>query len=96
MFWGSSRSTFHAAWFIFADMSTAEIIEELSKLSADERHEVRVKLAQMDGGEWMDADDPLSDADKALLEERIADMENHPDKSIPWEDAEARLVKRNP
>ena len=74
-------------------MSTAEIIEELSKLSRDERHEVRVKLAEMDGG-WLDADDPLSDADKALLEARLADMEAHPEKSIPWAEAEARLEKR--
>ena len=75
-------------------MSTVEIIEELSKLTRDERHEIRVKLAEMDGGGWLDEDDPLSDADKALLEARLADMEKHPEKSIPWAEAEARLKSR--
>lgn len=68
-------------------MSKAEILEELPKLTADERNEIRLKLAELDGDDWLDADDPLTDEEKALLEARLADIEQHPEKSIPWEDA---------
>ena len=74
-------------------MSTIEIIEELSKLSRDERHRIRVKLAEMDGG-WNDEDDPLSDSDKAVIEARLADAEQHPEHSIPWEKAKAQLKSK--
>jgi hypothetical protein len=76
-------------------MSTLEIIEKLPKLTRDERDEIRVKLAEMDGGSWLDADDPLSDADKELLETRLADLDEHPEKSIPWAEAEAQLKSRD-
>ncbi len=75
-------------------MSATEIINELPKLTKDERFEIRVKLAEMDSDGWLDEDDPLSAADKALLEARLEDMEKHPEKSIPWKEAEARLKAR--
>lgn len=74
-------------------MSTTEIIEELSKLSKDERHSIRVKLAEMDGG-WNDEDDPLRESDKAIIESRLADLNKHPEKAIPWEKAKALLNSR--
>jgi hypothetical protein len=75
-------------------MSKAEILAELPKLSKEERFEIRTKLAEMDADGWLDADDPLTDQEKALLEARLEDMEKHPEKSIPWKDAEARLKAR--
>ncbi len=75
-------------------MSKAEILEELPKLSKEERFEIRVKLAEMDGDGWLDADDPLTDEEKAMLEARLEEMEKHPEKSIPWKEAEARLKAR--
>ena len=81
------------AGYSFA-MSKAEILAEIPKLTKEERHEIRVKLAEMDSDGWLDEDDPLSDADKALLETRLEDMEKHPEKSIPWEEAEALLKAR--
>ena len=76
-------------------MSKFEILEELPKLTLADRDEIRLKLAELDGGDgWLDADDPLTDADKALIEARLADMEKHPEKSIPWVAAEARLKAR--
>ncbi len=75
-------------------MSKAEILAELPKLTKEERYEIRVRLAEMDSGGWLDADDPLTDEQKALLEARLEDMEKHPGKSIPWKDAEARLKAR--
>ena len=75
-------------------MSKAEILAEIPKLTKEERHEIRLKLAEMDSDGWLDEDDPLSDADKALIETRLENMEKHPEKSIPWEEAEARLKAR--
>jgi Putative addiction module component len=75
-------------------MSKAEILQELPRLTKEERKEIRLKLAELDPDEWLDKDDPLTDTEKALLEKRLEDMERHPEKSIPWTEAEARLKAR--
>lgn len=41
-------------------MSKTEILEELPKLTKQERHEIRLKLAELDGDEWIDDDEPLT------------------------------------
>jgi len=78
----------------YSPMTTAEILEELPKLTDDERQEIRRKLTELDVNEWLDTDDPLTDEEKALLEARLADIEAHPEKSIPWEEAKKRLEAR--
>ena len=75
-------------------MSKTEILEALHKLTSEERHEIRLKLAELDGDGWLDDDDPLTDEQKALLEARLADMEQYPEKSIPWEEAKRRIEAR--
>jgi hypothetical protein len=40
------------AGVVWLAMSKAEILSELPKLTKDERYEIRVKLAEMDGGGW--------------------------------------------
>lgn len=75
-------------------MSKAEILCEIPKLTAEERDEIRQKIDEIDAGPWLDADDPLTDEVKALLETRLVDMEKNPEKSVPWAEAEARLVAR--
>lgn len=75
-------------------MSKTETLEELPKLTSEERWEIRLKLAELDGDGWLDDDDPLTDEQKALLEARLADMEQHPEKSIPWEEAKRRIEER--
>ena len=78
-------------------MSKTEILEELPRLTPEDRYEIRMKLAELDGDRWLDDDDPLTDEQKAVLDVRLADMEAHPEKSIPWEEVrkslEARLTK---
>jgi hypothetical protein len=74
-------------------MSKTEILEELPNLTPEERKEIRLKLAELDG-EWLDSDDPLSDKEKALLEARLDALEKYPEKSIPWAEAEAQLKAR--
>jgi putative addiction module component (TIGR02574 family) len=75
-------------------MSKTEILAELPKLSADERFEIRVKLAELDGDRWLDDDDPLTDEQKALLDARLADLEQNPNASIPWDEARKRIEAR--
>jgi putative addiction module component (TIGR02574 family) len=48
----------------------------------------------MDSDGWLDEDDPLTDADKALLEERLAKYEKDPDAGRSWEEVEARIRAR--
>jgi putative addiction module component (TIGR02574 family) len=75
-------------------MSKAEILEQLLKLTPAERFEIRVKLAELDGERWLDDDDPLTDEQKALLEARLADMDQQPEASLPWDEARKRIESR--
>ncbi len=72
-------------------MSKAEILTELQKLTAAERQEIRLHLARLDGEQWLDADDPLTDAEKALLDARLAAYEKDPEAGSSWAEVEARI-----
>lgn len=75
-------------------MSKSEIVAELSRLTPAEREEIRLKLAELDGNDWLDEDDPLTAEEKALIESRLAAHEKNPEAAIPWEEFEARLKRR--
>lgn len=75
-------------------MSKTDILEELHKLTLEERHEIRLKLAELDGDGWLDDDDPLTQEQKALIESRIEAHEKNPEAAIPWEEVKARLNRR--
>jgi putative addiction module component (TIGR02574 family) len=75
-------------------MSKAEILEELSTLTKEERFEIRVRIAEMDNNGWLDEDDPLTDEEKALIEARIEAHEKDPASAIPWDEFDARLRRR--
>jgi putative addiction module component (TIGR02574 family) len=72
-------------------MSKAEILAELPRLSPSERQEIRLKLAQIDGEEWLDATEPLTGTEKALLDARLAAYEKDPDAGSSWEEVEGRI-----
>ncbi|MEI8310501.1 MAG: hypothetical protein WCH98_07090 [Verrucomicrobiota bacterium] len=73
-------------------MSTTEILNDLPKLTLKDREEIRHKLAKIDGDGWID--DQLSASDKALLQTRIAEHEQHPETAIPWEVFGTKLKQR--
>jgi putative addiction module component (TIGR02574 family) len=78
-------------------MSIAEILEELPRLKPEERHEVLERIYQIEKiseDEWLDADDPLTEAEKVLIDSRIAAHERNPEAAIPWEQFDARLKRR--
>ena len=74
-------------------MSKAEILEQLPKLTPEEREEIRMKLAELNREEWMD-DGELSAEEKRLLDQRLADYEKNPDAGSSWEEVEARIRTR--
>jgi len=75
-------------------MSTSEILAQLPKLTKRDREEIRLKLAEIDGDVWLDADDRLTDAEKAILEARLAACEKEPDAGSSWDEVEARIRAR--
>ncbi|HMJ64901.1 MAG TPA: addiction module protein [Candidatus Binatia bacterium] len=75
-------------------MSKAEILAELPKLTRQDRAEIRHKLTELDGDQWLDTDDPLTDAEKALLDARLAAYEKDPDAGSSWDEVEARIRAR--
>lgn len=77
-------------------MSKNEILEELSKLTKSERQEIRLRLTELDGEDWYDQDDPLTDAEKALLDARLAAYAKDPDAGSSWEEVENRIRARLP
>jgi putative addiction module component (TIGR02574 family) len=83
-----------SARVIILCMRASEILDALPSLTKVDREEIRLKLAELDGDGWVDADDPLSDADKALIEARVEAHERDPSTSIPWEKFEQGLKRR--
>ena len=75
-------------------MSKSEILAELPKLSPQDRQEIRLKLAELDSENWLDADDPLTNVEKALLDARLAAYEKDPEAGSSWEEVESRLRAR--
>lgn len=75
-------------------MSKADILAELPKLTPAERQEIRRQLTKLDGEDWLDAAEPLTDTEKALLDARLAAYEQDPDAGSSWEEVEVRLRAR--
>lgn len=75
-------------------MSKVEILAELPKLAPEDRAEIQAKLEELAGDGWLDANDPLTDEQTALMEARLDDLEQHPEKSIPWSEAKTQLKTR--
>lgn len=91
---GQFRADTAAQVGYFSVMSKAEIVEELAKLTPAERDEIRLKLAELDGNDWLDEDDSLTDGEKALLNARLVAYEKDPDAGSSWEEVEARIRAR--
>lgn len=77
-------------------MSKAEILAELPKLTPAELSEIQSRIEDLAtyGSDGWRTDCELTDAEKQLIEARLNDLERHPEKSIPWAEAEARLKAR--
>jgi putative addiction module component (TIGR02574 family) len=78
----------------FIAMSKAEMLAELPKLAPQERAEIRAKLDELNGSRWLDASEPLTMAEQALLDARLAAYAKDPDAGSSWEEVESRLRDR--
>jgi len=74
-------------------MSKTAILEELPTLTVEDRHDIWMRLAELDRADWFD-EGVLTDREKKVVEDRVADLERYPTTSIPWAVAEARLTSR--
>jgi putative addiction module component (TIGR02574 family) len=77
-------------------VSKAEILEELVRLTPEERREIRARLNELEGmtsDEWND-NGALTDKEKRLIESRVAEHESDPQSAVAWEEFEARTKKR--
>lgn len=75
-------------------MSKAEILEDLPKLTKTERQEIRLRLAELNGDDCLDDEEPLTLHEKALLEARLAAYAKDPDAGGTWEEVEGRIRAR--
>jgi hypothetical protein len=75
-------------------MSIAEIVEELPKLTVEDRDELRLRLLELDREIWTDSSHPLTDSEKALLDARLAAYRKDPDAGSSWEEVEMRLFAK--
>lgn len=85
------RIAFYRGIWQVTSMSKSEILDELPKLTPEERQEVRLRLAALDNDDWLD-DGTLTAAEKTLIEQRFRDLETAPQSSIPWTEAKTRLM----
>jgi putative addiction module component (TIGR02574 family) len=75
-------------------MSKVEILEELPRLTTAERKEILLKLTELDGDVWLDAEDPLTAQEKAILDARLAAYDKDPEAGSSWAEVEARIRSR--
>lgn len=77
-------------------MSKTEILDELARLTPEERREIRAKLNELEGAKddgWNDGGELTAD-EKRLIESRVAEHEHNPESAIPLKEFEARAKKR--
>ena len=71
-------------------MNKTEILIELPKLTPAELVEIQTKLDELVGEVWIDGGE-LTDADKATLNNALAEYQKNPDAGSSWEEVEARI-----
>ena len=71
-----------------------ELQEELSKLSVAERLELVQELWDGIAAEWEREPFPLTEGQREELERRIRELDEHPERAIPWEQVRERLRAR--
>ena len=54
--------------------------------------EIRSKLVELDGDAWLDTEEPLTEAEKELLDSRLAAYEKDPDAGSTWQEVENRIA----
>ena len=71
-------------------MSAAQILEQIDQLPPDEQQAVADKILEKYG----DFNDELTPEQKAELDRRAEELQQHPERGIPWETVQAELHER--
>jgi putative addiction module component (TIGR02574 family) len=74
-------------------MSLADILDELPRLTPQQRQQVVEKVLALEG-DWIEDDEALSPEERRLVESRLAAHDRNPDSALPWEAVKARLKAR--
>jgi putative addiction module component (TIGR02574 family) len=69
-------------------MSKTQILKELAKLTPAERAEIQARLDELAGSI------PMIEAEKTLIESRVAAHEKNHGSAIPWAEFDARLKRK--
>ena len=69
-----------------------DLLAEALRLSPSDR----LRLIETLWDTLSEADIPVTAEERALLDERLADLEKHPDAQSPWAEFKARLKQRRP
>ena len=66
-------------------MSKAEILEELPKLSPQERSQLFARLAELHEADLVNVDEPTS-VERKMLDEALEEFTKDPNPGKPWRD----------
>lgn len=72
-----------------------QLREQLLKLPVDDRLELVQELWDSIAEECEQKPFPLTEAQREELERRIRELDAHPERAIPWEEAGERLRARS-
>lgn len=70
-------------------MSKIEILQELPRLTREERSEIVSKARELDGDEWIDP--AVTEDEKRILDAEMDEFARNPDAGSPWAEVEARI-----
>jgi len=62
-----------------------------TQLTKTELQEIRLRLAELDGDDWLEDEDSLTVHERALLKARLASYAKDPDAGSTWEEVEGDL-----
>ena len=71
-------------------MNKVEILDELPRLTREDREEIQARLDELAHPDWLD--DELTDEEKRLLNSRLDECERNPSSFIAWEQAKAQIM----
>ena len=73
-------------------MSKSEILQELPKLTLEERREILDRICELEENDLLKGGEPTAD-EKALLDRELEDYRQAPSAGSPWHEVEARIRK---
>lgn len=75
-------------------MSTLDILAELPNLKAEERQQIYERLCELQERDLLAGAGGPTEAEKALLDEALAEYERDGDRGRPWREVLAELRSR--